>query len=121
MVGSIFLGTKNPRDVSDIELSYLISIISLQYSSSFTFQQIVTDRCILKEPGVSACHKKMPFTLYDVTVPIFIRQLKMVSSLLKRGVDYSSTAAIPEEKLLMARLIADMEPLTFQIRVNPTI
>ncbi len=62
-------------------------------------------------------------TLYETTITVFIRQLNILSSLLKRGVEHAadSSNAVTEQSLIDARLIADMQTLAYQIqRVSDT-
>jgi hypothetical protein len=60
----------------------------------------------------------MPYSLYDVTIPVFIRQLRILSDILEKGRKH---AAGNEASLIEARLIADMAPLSFQVqRVSDT-
>ncbi|KAH8597603.1 hypothetical protein B0O99DRAFT_617808 [Bisporella sp. PMI_857] len=58
-------------------------------------------------------------SLYEISIPVFVANLKILSSLLTKGIDH-----VGEEKaseLLNSRLIADMQPLTYQIqRVSDT-
>ena len=50
-------------------------------------------------------------SLYDISIPVFISNLKILSSLLEKGVAHTEGNALVE-----ARLIADMAPLPFQIQ-----
>lgn len=54
----------------------------------------------------------MSLSLYDVTIPLFIKNLKVLAHNLEKGRVH---AAGNETLLLESRLIADMKPLTFQI------
>lgn len=56
----------------------------------------------------------MPYSLYQVTIPVFIRNLKVLQKLLQKG---EAHAAGKETTLTEGRLIADMRPLTFQVQV----
>jgi hypothetical protein len=53
----------------------------------------------------------MPFTLYQVSIPLFIRNLKVLQKLLEKG-----QASGKEATLVESRLIPDMLPLTFQVQ-----
>jgi hypothetical protein len=55
----------------------------------------------------------MPFTIYEASVPLYIRHLKILSKLLIKGQLHASPN---ESALIEARLIADMQPLAFQIQ-----
>lgn len=60
----------------------------------------------------------MSLSLYDVTIPPFIRNLKTLSSLLTKALAHTASNETP---LLESRLIADMQPLPYQIqRVSDT-
>lgn len=52
----------------------------------------------------------MPISIYDASVPVFIRALENLSAILKTGEDFGT------ENLVEARLIADMDPLRSQIQ-----
>ena len=58
----------------------------------------------------------MPLSLYDVSVPVFIRSLGAMSAFLEKGRAYADENGMPHEKLLDARLYPDMAPLTAQIQ-----
>jgi uncharacterized protein len=60
----------------------------------------------------------MPLSLYEITIPVFIKNLKVLSSLLDKGLAHVHGN---EASLAESRLIADMHPLTYQIqRVSDT-
>ncbi|KAM3065036.1 hypothetical protein ACMFMG_001247 [Clarireedia jacksonii] len=60
----------------------------------------------------------MSLSLYDVSVPPFIKNLKILSHLLNKGLAHVSN---DESKLINARLIEDMGDLIYQIqRVSDT-
>lgn len=60
----------------------------------------------------------MPLSLYDVTIPPFIRSLKALSAFLEKGRLHASS---DETALLDSRLIADMAALPYQIqRISDT-
>jgi hypothetical protein len=52
----------------------------------------------------------MPISIYDASVPVFIRGLENLSAFLKTGDDFGT------ENLVETRLIADMDPLRSQIQ-----
>jgi hypothetical protein len=59
--------------------------------------------------------------LYDLTVPVFIRTLGILSKFLEKGRAYAAEKGIDEADFLTARLYEDMAPLTAQIqRVSDT-
>ncbi|RAL64881.1 hypothetical protein DID88_001476 [Monilinia fructigena] len=55
----------------------------------------------------------MPITLYDITVPPFLKQLKSLSKILAKGLAHVNN---DESKLIHARLIEDQGDLVFQIQ-----
>ena len=63
----------------------------------------------------------MPVSLYDVSIPVFIRGLNNLAAFLKKAEDYANEKQIPHSELLNAKLIDDMAALPFQIqRVSDT-
>lgn len=58
----------------------------------------------------------MSLSLYDITIPAFVRALKNLSNNLKRGQEYAAQNGLDERELLDARLYPDMLPLTGQIQ-----
>ncbi|KAH8751885.1 hypothetical protein BGZ57DRAFT_774568 [Hyaloscypha finlandica] len=62
-------------------------------------------------------------TLYETTIPVFIRQLNILSKLLGHGIAHAADSSneVTEQSLVDARLIEDMQPLAYQIqRVSDT-
>jgi hypothetical protein len=55
-------------------------------------------------------------SLYDVSVPVFIRALENLDHLLDKGAAHFAETGRAESELAGARLIADMHPLTAQIQ-----
>ena len=55
-------------------------------------------------------------TLYEQTVPVFIRNLTAIGKVLAKGEAFAAEKRIDPKDLLEARLIADMAPLTAQIQ-----
>lgn len=63
----------------------------------------------------------MPVSLYDLSIPVFIRGLNNLAAFLKKAEDYANEKQIPHSELLNARLVDDMAALPFQIqRVSDT-
>jgi len=63
----------------------------------------------------------MPVSLYDLSIPVFIRGLSILAAFLKKAEDYANEKQIPHSELLNARLVDDMAALPFQIqRVSDT-
>ena len=63
----------------------------------------------------------MPVSLYDLSIPVFIRGLNNLAAFLKKAEDYANEKQIPHSELLDARLVDDMAALPFQIqRVSDT-
>jgi hypothetical protein len=57
----------------------------------------------------------MGITLYDTSVPAFIRGLQTLSHILTIAEKYCSEKSISEEELFSSKLAPDMLPLQFQI------
>ncbi|WP_205412220.1 DUF1993 domain-containing protein [Sphingomonas crusticola] len=55
-------------------------------------------------------------SLYDISVPVFIRAFRNMDAFLAKGADWFAEQGRPESELTTARLIADMAPLTGQIQ-----
>ena len=55
-------------------------------------------------------------SLYDISVPVFIRALRNLDAFLQKGADWFAEQGRPESELITARLIEDMHPLTAQIQ-----
>lgn len=58
----------------------------------------------------------MALSLSKASVPAFVRGLKVLSDLLKKGEEHAAQAGIAPETLLGARLAEDMLPLSAQIQ-----
>jgi hypothetical protein len=58
----------------------------------------------------------MSLSLYDVTVPVFIRAFGNLSEILEKGRAFADEKGIAHADLLDARLFPDMLPLTGQIQ-----
>ncbi|KAK4987511.1 hypothetical protein LTR66_007577 [Elasticomyces elasticus] len=58
----------------------------------------------------------MSLSLYDITIPVFIRGLNNLSAVLKKAEKYADEKGMPHSKLLEARLAPDMAALPFQIQ-----
>lgn len=58
----------------------------------------------------------MPLSLYDVSIPLYLRALANLSAILDRAVAFAEEKGIPHSDLLEARLYEDMAPLTRQIQ-----
>lgn len=55
--------------------------------------------------------------LYDISVPVFIKNLKNLKGILKKGKSYTEEKSINESELLEARLAPDMFPLVRQVQI----
>ena len=53
----------------------------------------------------------MATTLYDLTVPVFLRGLGAMAGFLEKGRAHADSANMPHAELLDARLAPDMHPL----------
>ncbi len=62
----------------------------------------------------------MSVSLYEITIPVFIKQLRTLERLLEKGVAHArdQANALTEEGLVHARLIADMKDLVFQGEIS---
>ncbi|PRD42967.1 DUF1993 domain-containing protein [Phyllobacterium phragmitis] len=58
----------------------------------------------------------MSLSLYDVTVPVFLRSFANLSEILEKGRAFADQNGMPHADLLEARLFPDMAPLTAQIQ-----
>lgn len=58
----------------------------------------------------------MSTSLYDLTVPVFVRGFASLSNILEKGRAFADDQGIDHAELLNARLIGDMAPLTAQIQ-----
>lgn len=58
----------------------------------------------------------MPLSLYDVSIPVFLRAFQNLSDILKKGEAFADEHGLPHADLLDARLYPDMAPLTAQIQ-----
>jgi len=58
----------------------------------------------------------MPVSLYDVSIPVFIKTFGHFSKFLDKGRAFADEKGIPHSELLDARLFPDMAPLTSQIQ-----
>lgn len=51
----------------------------------------------------------MSTTLYDLSVPVYIRALEQLAHILKKGEQWADENKVPHEKLLEAKLYEDMK------------
>src|SRR5262245_56059620 len=56
-------------------------------------------------------------TIYDFTVPVFIKQLGGLKLVLQKAEDHIKEKGLSEEELLNSRVIDDMYPLVRQIQI----
>lgn len=59
----------------------------------------------------------MPLSLYDVSVPLFIRYLGNLAGILDKGRAFADERGLAHEALLEARLYEDMHPLARQVQL----
>ncbi len=59
----------------------------------------------------------MALSMFQVTVPVFIRQLNSLAQLLKKGEIFADSKNIDHQVLLTSRLAADMFPLIRQVQI----
>ncbi|KAI6797120.1 hypothetical protein KC367_g6129 [Hortaea werneckii] len=55
-------------------------------------------------------------TLYELSIPLFVRSLENLHAFLKKGEQWAEENNVPKEKLLEGKLADDMKPLPFQIQ-----
>ncbi|KAK7728133.1 hypothetical protein SLS57_002603 [Botryosphaeria dothidea] len=60
----------------------------------------------------------MTISVYDITIPVYIRALKNVSHLLTKAEEWCKENSKPESEILDARLAPDMLDFTFQVRMT---
>jgi hypothetical protein len=58
----------------------------------------------------------MSLSLYDVSVPVFLRAFDAMSAFLEKGRAFADAQGIAHSELLEARLAPDMAPLTAQVQ-----
>jgi hypothetical protein len=65
----------------------------------------------------------MPLSIYEISIPVFIKNIKTLQKLLDKGVAHASDSsnAVTEEALLESRLISDMYTLTEQSPFPPLL
>ncbi|HWM82298.1 MAG TPA: DUF1993 domain-containing protein [Pseudolabrys sp.] len=59
----------------------------------------------------------MPFTLYDVSIPVFVRAFGHLANILDKGAAYARDNGIDPAELIEARLAPNMRPLKSQIHL----
>jgi hypothetical protein len=59
----------------------------------------------------------MSLSMYDVSVPVFLRMLGNLGAILCKGVDSAEARGIDPQVLASARLAPDMFPLTRQVQI----
>lgn len=58
----------------------------------------------------------MSLTLYEISIPVFIRAFGNLSEILKKGEVFADETGLAHRELLEARLVEDMYPLTAQVQ-----
>lgn len=61
--------------------------------------------------------KTMSLSMYELTVPVFVRGLENLSTVLKKGEAFAKANGISEADFVTARLAEDMFPLTRQVQI----
>ena len=59
----------------------------------------------------------MTLSMYQASVPVFVRALSALSDVLGKGTEHASTKGVSDEVLLQTRLIPDMLPLIKQFQI----
>ena len=58
----------------------------------------------------------MALSMYDVSVPAFIRALTNLSAILDKGAAHAQSQGMDALELIQTRLVADMDPLSSQVQ-----
>ena len=58
----------------------------------------------------------MSLSLYEITVPQYLRQLEAVKAFLEKSADHQTQSGAPKDALVALQLAEDMLPMSFQIR-----
>ncbi|MEA3013888.1 MAG: uncharacterized protein QOD42_2433 [Sphingomonadales bacterium] len=58
----------------------------------------------------------MAISLYDLTVPVYVRSLANLSAILGKGAAFAAEKGLDPVDLLATRLVDDMAPLTAQVQ-----
>ena len=58
----------------------------------------------------------MAFSIYQASVPVYMRRLTALSAILDKAAAYAATRKMDTTALVQARLFPDMLPLTHQVR-----
>ncbi len=59
----------------------------------------------------------MPLSMYDASVPVFVRMLKNTDAILEKAIGWAETRKIKPDVLAASRLAPDMLPLSGQIQI----
>jgi uncharacterized protein len=59
----------------------------------------------------------MTLSMYQASVPVFVRALGNLEHVLKKGAAHAQAKGVTDEVLLQTRLIADMLPLVKQVQI----
>ncbi|HEY9131572.1 MAG TPA: DUF1993 domain-containing protein [Dyella sp.] len=59
----------------------------------------------------------MTLSMYQASVPVFLRALSNLSHVLKKGAEHAATKKVADEVILQTRLIPDMLPLARQVQI----
>jgi len=57
----------------------------------------------------------MPLSLYDISIPVFIKHLTNLNTILQKAISYCERNNLSGNDLAEKRLTKDMFPLTFQV------
>lgn len=56
----------------------------------------------------------MTITLYEITIPMMVKSMKIIQTLLIKGAEHVKAAGGDEDKLVDVKLVEDMGGLAFQ-------
>ncbi len=58
----------------------------------------------------------MSLSMYDASIPVFIRYLTNLATILDKGAAHAQAQGMDPQDLIQTRLVADMDPLPAQIQ-----
>jgi hypothetical protein len=68
-------------------------------------------------PPPTSGNKPMTISMYQASVPLFVRALSSLSHVLEKGTEHAGAKGVSDEVLLQTRLIPDMLPLIKQFQI----
>lgn len=73
----------------------------------------------LPRSEITTSHRNttMPLSMYQASVPVFVRALNNLAHVLNKGAEHAKSKSVSDEVLLQTRLITDMLPLIKQVQI----